>query len=255
MERLANGLRPELMDQPSLSAADAERALLDLERVNRWGFGLGPLVRTLLPRLRRGPRRQTLVDLGTGTGQVPATLAARAARHGVRLTVLGVDRKLGHLACGRRRGHRQHRLVADARSLPLADGTVDWTASNLFFHHFDEAENGRILDEMRRVATRGAAVVDLRPSRLAALLVRLLLALLGAGYVARYDGRVSVEQAWEIGRVRRFLASETPAELRRRFPFRFSLLLAPRVPDADGRAGRTLTAAASAPDRAPPAGG
>lgn len=228
---------PELMDDPALGWQETERALDDLDRVTRWSLGARPVLRALLPGILAGPPRQRLLDLGTGSGLVPAALAAAAARRGVELIVVGSDRKLAHLVHGRRRGHRQLRVVAAAQALPFRDDAVDWSLSTLLLHHFDETGNRRVLAEMRRVARRGAAIVDLRPSRLAPRLFRVLAALLGLGPVARYDGLVSLGQAWSESELRRLVAGLPVLELRRRFPFRVSLLIgAARAPGAASRA-------------------
>ncbi len=218
---------PELMDRPDLDWRQTVRALGDLERVTRWAGGLLVARRTLVPRIAGGARRQSLLDLGTGSGQVPAAIARVAARRGVTLRLVGCDRKLSHLLYGRRRGHRQLRVVAAVEALPFADGAFDWSLSTLLLHHFDHATNGRVLAEMRRVARRGAVVVDLRRSRLAATLFRPLARLLAMGPVARYDGRVSLTQAWTTAEVGELCAGLPVRELRRRFPFRFSLVLDP----------------------------
>jgi ubiquinone/menaquinone biosynthesis C-methylase UbiE len=218
-------LQPELMDSPELTAEEAERALLDLERVNRWSLGSLPVARALLPRLDGDRKTHRVLDLGTGSGQIPADLRRAAGKRGCSLEVVGVDRKLGHLLCGRRRGHPQQRVVAEAAALPFASGVFDWALSTLFFHHFDADTNRRILAEMRRVARRGTLVVDLRRSRLGAWLLRPLFRLLGTGPVARHDGLLSFAQAWSRLEVEELVAGETITEHRRRFPFRFSLLL------------------------------
>jgi hypothetical protein len=139
--------------------------------------------------------------------------------------VVGVDRKLAHLLAGGARRPPQLRLVADARHLPLRDGAVDWSLSTLFFHHFDAAGNRRVVAEMRRVARRGAAIVDLRQSALARRLGPLLIAALGVGPITRHDGRVSLARAWPLPAVAALVEGQPVVELRRRFPFRFSLVL------------------------------
>ena len=230
-------LEPELMDG-ELPAVEAARALGDLDRVNRWLQGTGAVVRTLLPHLVARGGSQLLVDLGTGTGAVVAALARRARRRGAAVTVVGVDRRLAHLVAGRARGIPQLRVVASADALPFARASADWVVSSLLFHHFDGRQNLAILDEMVRSARRGAAVVDLRRSRFAARLVRWLFPLLGVGSVARHDGALSIAQSWTVEEVRQLLGRRPGGfevvELRRRFPFRFSLVLAPReTPTAD----------------------
>lgn len=204
---------------------ETEMALADLDRVNGKLFGYGASCRSLAPRIARGPRCQVLIDVGTGSGKVSRRLRQRALREGVRLRVIGVDRKLSHLLYGRRKGSPDLRVVADAEALPFRAAAVDWSFSNLLFHHFDVRQNLQILEEMRRVARLGVAIVDLRRALCARALIRLLLPLLRVGRVASYDGRLSTDQAWCLGQVRQLTADLPVAELRRRFPFRFSLIL------------------------------
>jgi SAM-dependent methyltransferase len=213
----------ELLDRSTLSFAESEGSLVELDRVNRWFFGALPLRRTLLPRLAAGPAR--MLDLGTGTGRVAHSLVQAAARKGSRLSLVGIDRKLKHLVVGRARGVPQRRVVADARALPFRDASFAWSFSTLFFHHFDRETNRAILAEMRRVAASGAAVVDLRRSRLARCLLNLAFPLLRAGPITRHDGRVSLQRASTLAEVRQAVAGLPVFELRRRFPFRFSLVM------------------------------
>ena len=220
-----NTLRPELLDDPALPLEGRARALEDLERANRWLLGIGACVRTLLPRICSGQRLQTLLDLGSGTGQVSATLRTKARARGVDLRVLGVDRKLSHLLVARSRGSGDVGVVACASSLPFRSKSVDWTFSNLLFHHFSATTNAKIIGEMNRVARESAVVVDLRQSRVGRLLARLMLPILNLGPVARYDGKVSVDQAWRIADVRQLVGPGNIAELSARFPVRFSLVL------------------------------
>ncbi len=224
-------LAPEIMDG-ALTYRDARRALTDLDRVTRLLLGDGALVRTLAPRLaasRPGGgaagRPVAVLDLGTGTGRSAGLLARAALRRGTRVRVVGVDRRLVHLVVGRELGHPQLRVVASAEALPFREGAFDWAFSTLLFHHFGERENLDVLAEMRRAVRRGVAVVDLRRSRLAVLLARLLFPFLGVGRVARHDGYLSIVQSWTTAEVAELVAGLPVAELRRRFPFRWSLVV------------------------------
>lgn len=216
---------PELLDRPGLTAAQVERALAGLARVNRLLLGYRSVRAAMLPRLAKGPVEQRLVDVGTGSGDGSARLAKAAAERGVGVRVIGVDRKLAHLVVGRRRGAGQLPVVADAAAMPFAAGSCDWSLSSLFFHHFDAAGNLAVLAEMRRVARRGAVVVDLRPGWLPYWLARLLIPLVGGCPVTRHDGPASVDRAWPLEAVRRLTTSLPVTELRRRFPFRWSLVI------------------------------
>lgn len=223
---LDSELTPELMDSDSLSLAETIRALRDLERVNRWLLGLGASRRALLHLLAPGTR-PVLLDLGTGSGQVTRALRRRAARRGVELEIIEVDRKLSHLVYGGAPNNVRCCVVADAAALPFRDCSVDWSFSNLLFHHFNAMTNLEIIREMRRTARRGVLIVDLRQSVVAHLLIHLLLPLLGVGRVAFHDGVVSTRQAWTLGTVVQLTSGMPVRELRRRFPFRFSLVIDP----------------------------
>ncbi len=214
-------LRRERMDDPDLPLPEVERALADIGRVHRF-TGREALTKALAGRLRDGA---WLLDVGTGTGTVPERLA-RDLGLGT-LTVIGVDNQLRHLAIGRRQGFRQHRVVASADALPFADDAVDWSTSTLFLHHFDTAECRRALAEMARVARCGVAASDLRRSWLGSTLARLLFRVLRLGPVARYDGGVSIDQAWTLEEIAELLGPFRIVELRRRWPFRFSLVAIP----------------------------
>ncbi len=216
----------ELMDSDGLGFAETERALADLRRANRWLLGHGPVLRTLLPRLAANA---LVLDLGTGSGDVASALARAARQKGRPIRLVALDSKLRHLTIGRRWFPDQMRVVAAAHALPFVDTAVDWAFSSLFFHHFGEVENRSILAEMQRVSRQGVAVVDLRGSRLLTWLVALLLRLLRVGPIAYHDGVVSARRGWSFERLRRLLGS-TPAELSRRAPFRFALVLPGTAP-------------------------
>lgn len=214
-----------MLDRPGLPVAEAERSLRELDQLNRWALGSLPLCRTVLPRLGRWSQPRRALDLGTGSGVVAADLARAAAKRGAPLRMVGLDLKLRNHLAGRRRGVEQLRVVADAEVLPFRDRTFEWSFSTLFFHHFDGEANRRVLAEMRRVSTTGTAVVDIRRNRLAPILLDLLFFLLRIGEVTRHDGRVSFRRSWTMQDVARLVAGLPVLELRRRFPFRFSLVL------------------------------
>jgi ubiquinone/menaquinone biosynthesis C-methylase UbiE len=215
----------EKLDEPSLPFEEAERSLRDLGRLNRLLLGALPLKRALLPRLGRWTEPRRVLDLGTGTGEVAADLARAAARRGAPLEVVGLDLKLRHLVLGRRSGSNQLRVVADATALPFRDGAFEWSFSTLFFHHFEAEPNRQILAEMRRVSRGGAVIVDLRPSRLARRLLFIFLKLIGASEVTQHDGRVSFERSWSLEDVARLTEDQPVLELKRRLPFRWSLVV------------------------------
>ncbi|HEX6201093.1 MAG TPA: hypothetical protein VF150_12575, partial [Thermoanaerobaculia bacterium] len=99
-------LSPELMDG-ALAYDQARRALADLDRVNRLLLGVWSARRSLVPLLADGAAWDgpvSVLDLGTGSGSLAAAVARTAARRGVRVRLVGLDRRLTHLVVGRALG-------------------------------------------------------------------------------------------------------------------------------------------------------
>ena len=74
--------RPELMDDPTLDADEHRKALADLARINRWSGStevLWPAIRELSRGISRPLR---ILDIATGSGDVPIALCQRAKREG-----------------------------------------------------------------------------------------------------------------------------------------------------------------------------
>jgi SAM-dependent methyltransferase len=81
---------PELMDDPALDPAEHRRALAGLARLNRVSDSPGVLWPAVRELARGGPVR--VLDVATGSGDVPRALAAKAARAGLTdVTFAGCD--------------------------------------------------------------------------------------------------------------------------------------------------------------------
>jgi SAM-dependent methyltransferase len=222
----------ELMDQPGLDRADLATALHDLRGVNRWLGGwrvLRDAMGDLLGRLPRGSYR--VLDVGTGSGDLPLRLAAWARRRGYRLEILATDFHPQTLELAR--AHAAHdpdvRVAeADAMALPFADGAFHFAISSTMLHHFDFGDAVRVLREMDRVARSGVVVNDLSRSPLAWLGARLLAATVWRrSRFTRHDGPLSVRRAFTPGEMREVArAAGVPgARVRSHVPFRLSLVI------------------------------
>ena len=159
----------ELLDDPGAASEQVCESLRNIARANRW-FGGASAVRFGLERaVPRGPLPHplSLLDVGTGLGDLPRMAVAWAARRGVALRPVGLER---HAAAARL-----------ARDGGLAAVVGDGGALTQVAHHFAPAAIVRLLRECARVARRAVIVADLRRSPLAALGFRL------AGTLLRFD--------------------------------------------------------------------
>lgn len=220
----AGSRRVETLDSLALAPSLARRALDDLGRVNLWTLGFRAALRAILPRVGTA-KRPRVVDLGTGSGELLGRLSRACGLRGIRLRTVGVDRKLDHLTHGRHRGFLRAAVVADVTALPFRDSSFDWTLSSLVLHHFAPPEVENLLSEMVRVGAQGALIMDLERRPMTQWGARLL-PLLGVGAIAVRDGRISADQAWKLDEVAALVKNHRVVELKRRFPCRFSLVLA-----------------------------
>jgi ubiquinone/menaquinone biosynthesis C-methylase UbiE len=222
----------EMMDAPEAGWEDMATALHDLRGVNRWLGGWRVLrwaMGVLLRELPRGHYR--VLDVGTGSGDLPLRLAAWARRRGYRLEILATDVHPRTLELAR--AHTAHdpdvRVAeADALALPYGDDAFDFALCSTTLHHFEAEDAARVLRELNRAARRGVVINDLSRSRLAWLGARLLAATVWRrSRFTRHDGPLSVRRAFTPAELREVAraAGVRGARVRSHLPFRLSLVV------------------------------
>jgi ubiquinone/menaquinone biosynthesis C-methylase UbiE len=196
--------QPEWMDAPDADPRELRASLAFIRRINRT---LG-YTRLMLAQLRRlshaWPIGQPIVilDVATGSADVPAAIADWARRVGLPVRIFGVDLHPATLTVAAQT-HAAHLVRADARALPLADRSVDYAITAMFLHHLDESDAVAVLREMDRVSRRGILISDLLRTRRAYAWITLFT--LAARPMVRHDARASVAGAFDEAEVRSLL--------------------------------------------------
>ncbi len=182
----------ELFDDPAADSRVVVASLGDIERANRFFGGTAAALGRLdeIVRVTQRGASLTLLDVGTGSGDIPRAAVRRAARRGIRLEAIGLER---HGAAARIAGRDGARaLVADAHALPFAARSVDVVLCSQLLHHFAGPALVSAIAELGRVARLGVVISDLLPSPLAAVGIWLASYPLGFHRVTRRDAFVSV---------------------------------------------------------------
>lgn len=198
----------EWMDDPSADPAELARSLRVIRRVNAW-LGYARATVGHLDRFARGwgPGRPVRVlDVATGSADIPLAVLRWAGRRGHDVRVVGVDlhartvdaARVAAAAAGAPAA-KLDIIRADAAALPFADGSFDYAMTNMFLHHLDEPQVVRVIREMDRVSRRGVIVADLLRRRRAYAWISLLTA--RATPMVRHDARASVAQAFTRGEI------------------------------------------------------
>jgi SAM-dependent methyltransferase len=192
----------ELLDDPAVDPVLRERSLHDVARANRFFGGTRAAIAALAPEVHvfhTNGRRASLLDVGTGLGDIPARARDVAAKAGVSLRTYGLDVALSLVASSRVR--LDHAACGDALALPFGDATFDLVLCSQLLHHFAHDDAVRLLRELDRVGRHRVVVSDLRRSLFAAAGLWLASFPMRFHRVSRHDGVVSV------------LRGFTPAEL------------------------------------------
>ncbi|MEC7352251.1 MAG: methyltransferase domain-containing protein [Planctomycetota bacterium] len=197
-------LTPELMDDPALDPARHGQALRGLARLNRVS-GADRIPWHAIRDWARGSHGPfTLLDVATGSGDVPLGLAARARRAGLELRLHGCDVSPVALEHARERSHRAgvsfECIVQDAVHEPFTR-RFDVVTCNLFLHHLDEADAVSLLRNAAAACSGLLLVSDLRRDPAGLLLAAAGSRALSRSPVVHVDAVKSVRAAW------------TPAEL------------------------------------------
>lgn len=185
----------ELMDGPVDAGSELERNLADIAFANRWLGGIAPI--------RREVRRTgacSILDIGSGSGDVPLALVRDGRRRGVDVRATCLDRSAAMLAIARRSTGGEERLTfvcGDGERLPFDDAAFDVVTCTLALHHFEPPAARELLREMRRVARLTPIVGDLIRSRLAFAATWLYARTTTSNRLTRHDAPLSVRRAYE----------------------------------------------------------
>src|SRR5205814_5895616 len=173
------------------------RELRDIARLNALFGGTRAVVRELEPFFERGKREAwTLLDVGTGLGDIPRAAAAAARRHGITLRLVGIElnRTAARLAQGADGGLAV--ALADGAALPLGPRSVDVVVASQVLHHVPRPVAVRWIAGFDRVARRAVVLADLRRSRVAMAGVWAASVGLGMSGVTRHDAVVSLKRGY-----------------------------------------------------------
>ncbi len=186
----------ELLDDPGADPAIVTESFRNLARSN-WWFGGAAAVRfglaQLIPRAARGTSL-TLLDIGTGVGDLPCSAARWAAPRGVRLRSVGLERSRVAASLARRGGLPS--VVGCAGALPFRARSVDIVMMSQLIHHLSRDAAVEVIRAADRIARVGVVLADLRRSSLAAFGFHIASGLLGFDAATRADGVTSVRRGY-----------------------------------------------------------
>jgi 2-polyprenyl-3-methyl-5-hydroxy-6-metoxy-1,4-benzoquinol methylase len=221
-------LTPELMDDPALDPVEHRLALGGLARLNCLSAAGRSPWRGMVDLAQTLDRPLTVLDVATGSGDVPIDCARRARRAGLELELHGCDLSAFALSQASQRARKvgvamtcfKHDILASPPS-----EKYDVVTCNLFAHHLDEEGVCTLLRHMAHAARSRVLLCDLRRDRIGLGLAWVFSRMLTRSKVVHVDALKSVQAAWNPEEMSALAARAEldGASLKRCFPRRMQL--------------------------------
>jgi 2-polyprenyl-3-methyl-5-hydroxy-6-metoxy-1,4-benzoquinol methylase len=202
----------ELLDHTQdATPHEIEHTLRDIRRANIFGLGTWVVQHHLANMLRDWPRNRalTILDLATGSADIPQAVARWALREGYDVRFVASDISEEILDVARTRiemaGLSDYVQFAacDAANAPFDNRAFDVVTCSLAFHHMSLGQARQVLPHMARMSRLGFIINDVYRSKGAWYMAWVLTHFTTTNRLTRHDGPTSVYRAY------------TPAELRR----------------------------------------
>ncbi|HWP42849.1 MAG TPA: methyltransferase domain-containing protein [Blastocatellia bacterium] len=220
----------ELLDAGAGTDDDVRESLLDIRRVNRLLGGVRVVVKAVEASLKQLPSAEvSLLDVGTGSADIPSTVARWCRSQGIKASIVAVDLSERNLRVARHGigiSPDVELVRADAFDLPFGPRSFDFVTASLFLHHFTDDDAVRLLARFASVARRAVIVNDLVRNLVPYYFIRMTGSLLIKSFLSRNDGPVSVLRGFTAGELHRLSerAGLSRFIVRRLFPYRLSLV-------------------------------
>ncbi len=191
----------EWIDRPDCPAELLAASDRLMAQVNRW-FGGTRLVQAFIAgelRRRGGDRPLRVLDLGSGSGDIPATISRWARRRGRAVTFTCVDCRpaVGEVAEG------LQRVTADILDY-TPEEPHDCAVASMVLHHLRDEQIADLLSRLEQLAPR-LFISDLRRNGITWIAGRLLTVPCPAG--VRHDALLSIRRGFRPGELRRLIAA------------------------------------------------
>lgn len=191
----------ELLDDSGHDPVELAQNLRDIRRVNQLLGGTSTVLRHLPRLLKQVPatRPASVLDLATGSADIPIAIAKWAKKNGRAVEIVASDSSDEILDVARPRiaGYREITLARyDARAVPLAEKQFDIVLCSLSLHHFAPDDAVLVLHEMDRLARTGFILNDLRRGQLGYLAALAAARATTRNRLTRNDAPLSVRRAY-----------------------------------------------------------
>lgn len=217
--------QPELMDTETVSYEEFLQCLRELETINGWTWAYAPTLRWL-NHIGRKQAPRTILDVGSGGGDMLRRIVKHRAGYGPGTTLIGIDFNPWSKKAAQEVSQGMH-IHFETGDIFEFEPTrrVDVVISSLFAHHLSDEQLVEFLRWMEAHASVGWFINDLHRHWLAYYFIKAATRLLSRNRFIKHDAAVSVSRAFSRADWHRLLqAAGIPkhaVRIRWHFPFRY----------------------------------
>jgi len=191
------------MDRPQPVTSELEHDLANIRSLNRW-FGSYRQIRHFLSHWLKPNGKARILDVATGSGDIPRLIVDFARRYNVSVRIEAID--------------QQSSTIEIARCLSADYPEIEFFSANLFewspperfdvvhcslaLHHFSDDDAIRVLQKCRELSCKHVLIADLRRSRWLSVGVYLLTAVIYRNAMTKTDARLSAARAFSFKEMR-----------------------------------------------------
>lgn len=216
----------EMMDFPGNPKELLVEDLHNLRIINRYLGGYRGVIKGLKRLVGEAKmRRFSLLDVGTGSADIPRVIVQWARNRGIEATVVALEPEpvTAEEAAHQTRQVPEITVVrGDGEAPPFRSASFDFVLSSQLLHHFPEEKIIVLLKTWSGLARKAILVSDLVRDPLAYYGIRVITHLFTRNQMTRFDGPLSVRRALTLNEWRKLFreAAVGPFRLVPIFPYR-----------------------------------
>jgi len=193
----------ELMDRPQPVTRELERDLANIRSLNR-RFGSYRQVRHFLRRWLKPNEKARILDVSTGSGDIPRLIIDFARSGNVSVQVDAIDQQASTIEIARRLSNDYPEIEFSCANLFAwkPSQPYDIVLCSLTLHHFSEDDAVRVLQKCCEFTREHVLIADLRRSLWLTFGVYLVTAIVYHEAMTKTDARLSAARAFSFAELR-----------------------------------------------------
>jgi len=194
---------PELMDRPQPVSRELERDLANIRSLNRW-FGSYRQVRHFLDRWLKPNDKARILDVSTGSGDIPRLIVDFARKGNTSVQIDAIDQQASTIEIARGLSNDYPEIEFFCANLFAwnPSESYDIVLCSLTLHHFSEDDAVGVLQKCREFTREHVLVADLRRSLWLTFGVYLVTAAVYHEAMTKTDARLSAARAFSFAELR-----------------------------------------------------